>query len=55
MRHYRHVEAKPPLDDGPMKTYSMLEMNDDADNVPAEMMSATVHLHGTNVPIECAA
>lgn len=52
MRHYRHVEVKRPLDDDPTKTYSTLEMNDDADNVLVETMNAIIHWLEINVPIE---
>lgn len=55
MQHYRHVEVKRPLDDGPAQTYSTLAMNDDVDNGLVEMTNAAAHWLGTDVPIECVA
>ena len=55
MQRCRGVEVKLPSDDGPMKTYLMLAMNDDVDNGLLETMSAKVRLLCKDVLIECVA
>lgn len=55
VQRYRDVEVKQPLDDDPMKTYLTLEMSDGVGNGLVEMMNATVHWLGIDVPIECVA